>query len=293
MIKKFFMSFSSEETALAVYLQDFLSSTFRGHAQFYLSKAGILPGQEWQVELQDEIQASDALLILISRRCLLRPWINIELGAFWAYKKAVFPLIHSGLKASELHQPLPTYQVTDLANAISLRQLIAGLAQKVNHPTPPEFDSTTIVNNILQLTGKSFPIFLDMNALARHLHFSKNPKLQNLMLYEVRSEQPHFSPQISSKTELVINGYTKAAVTIHMERKYRIKNKNFLILKIKNSRQCLFDGPDELLKLVLNGTTCKPLLEEHRHHWDDEYLYPADGYFPYSIDHVVRKTSFH
>jgi hypothetical protein len=121
-----FISHAHEEASLADVLQMQLSGMFLGGVRFFVSsdRRSLKGGDEWLRSIREALSSSSVVLTIISAASLERPWINFEAGAAWLQKR-VIPVCHSGLKPSQLPQPLQSLVAFDLHDPLDLRDLCA------------------------------------------------------------------------------------------------------------------------------------------------------------------------
>ena len=70
-------------------------------ASTFLDEADIEHGDDIEEEILSAAQNSDELLVLLTPWALTRPYIWIEIGAFWVYSKRIIGVLQ-GLRISEL-----------------------------------------------------------------------------------------------------------------------------------------------------------------------------------------------
>lgn len=119
-----FISHIHEETALAVALQENLSRMYLDGIDFFVSsdRRSLRGGDDWLLKIRESIEYASLVIILISHKSINRTWINFEAGASWLHKRVV-PVCHSGLKPSQLPQPLQSMFSFNLHNKSDLEDL--------------------------------------------------------------------------------------------------------------------------------------------------------------------------
>lgn len=134
-----FVSHKESDNALAKALCEFL------RASLDLSSVEIrcssvpgfqLPfGKTISGQLKDDIGASNAVFVLITRASLQSQWVLFELGAAWALGKVIVPVLGPGLSQSDLPGPLAEYPVVssdDTNAAARLRDAVAQIAKELS-----------------------------------------------------------------------------------------------------------------------------------------------------------------
>ena len=133
-----FISHAHEEAVVAELLQGEIQRVFLGGVEFFVSsdRRILRGGDEWLRSIKEALQNAPVILALISPRSLDRTWINFESGAGWIRARVV-PLCHSGLRPSQLPQPLQSLIGFDLHEPLDLRDLfqLIGEVAGLNAPT--------------------------------------------------------------------------------------------------------------------------------------------------------------
>jgi hypothetical protein len=104
-----FISHIHEEAALGDKVKALIEDVFDrdGVRAFLSSDMRDLPaGRKWLTEISEQLEQCRVVVSLLSPTSLIRPWVNIELGAGWIKGLRVIPLCHSGLLVRALPQPL-------------------------------------------------------------------------------------------------------------------------------------------------------------------------------------------
>ncbi|HNG81219.1 MAG TPA: toll/interleukin-1 receptor domain-containing protein [Burkholderiaceae bacterium] len=96
---KLFISHASEESAIALILQDWIESTFLGKVDVFVStnSKDSPVGDQWFNSLQAALESATTSIIICSRTSHSRPWMNFEAGACWIKGIPIIPLTIGGL----------------------------------------------------------------------------------------------------------------------------------------------------------------------------------------------------
>jgi len=150
-----FISHVHEEAALADFLQDRLSSMFLGGVRFFVSsdRRSIRGGDEWLRTIKTALSESSVVLSVLSTASLERAWINFEAGAAWLQKR-VIPVCHSGLKPSQLPQPLQSLLGFDLHEPLDLRDLCILIGETAGL-VPPDADWESMSGSVSEAAASS------------------------------------------------------------------------------------------------------------------------------------------
>jgi hypothetical protein len=138
--KNAFISHIHEEAALGDAVKAIIEDVFGSHGvRAFLSSdmRDLPPGRKWLDEITQQLDEARVIVSLISPASLMRPWVNIELGAAWIRGLRVIPLCHSGQHASALPRPFQDFTGIDLDQGDAAKRLLAGIADGfgVAHPT--------------------------------------------------------------------------------------------------------------------------------------------------------------
>lgn len=139
-ILRVFLSHAHDEAGLALCLQQQIRRDFLGLVRVFVSsnRRDLLVGADWFDRLQQEIAAADLFTVLCSRKSLLNPWVNIEIGAacFREHRPLTIPLCHSDLSAGSLDSPLDRKQAIVISSPDGLKGLYERLAQELGSQVP-------------------------------------------------------------------------------------------------------------------------------------------------------------
>jgi len=110
-----FISHISEESAIAVALQELLRAAFPDAFVFVSSDLASIPaGEDWYVTILNSVKEADVVLVLCSPLSTYREWINYEAGIGDGAGALVIPLVHGGLPKGKLSGPLSRKQAKSL-----------------------------------------------------------------------------------------------------------------------------------------------------------------------------------
>lgn len=133
--KKIFISFASQERALAVCLREILN-TYEQKFDVFVSDTSITAGEQWSEEIQENIRMADLMLVLCSLASIKRQWVNFECGAIAQRGEEVttIPVCHSGLIKEDLPDFLPKNNALDLHDKDFLKSLFEKTGHTVTLP---------------------------------------------------------------------------------------------------------------------------------------------------------------
>jgi|GEM_PF-2487543 len=130
-MKSVFISYLSEQHALADRLRILLNNAFSGDIQFFLAPQRIINGDDWREQIKTLLKSSDAGLFLITPQFLAkRDWLIAEYICFWLFDKPRFLFTLDAIKESDLPSPIGTQlQVTSLTDCEGLKRFFEKISQ--------------------------------------------------------------------------------------------------------------------------------------------------------------------
>lgn len=125
-----FLSHTNSESELAVGLKEWIETTFPDRVAVFVSsdERDLKPGDRWLSEIDAALSKAAAMIVICSPFSITRPWIHFESGCAWSRRVPVIPICHSGLKKSELEQPLSTFQGLTLEEPDFSKKLLKAIA---------------------------------------------------------------------------------------------------------------------------------------------------------------------
>lgn len=127
---KVFLSYINEEIDLAKFIKNTLNDVFEGKVIFFLAAEGIKGGKIWKEETKEKLRSCDAIMSIITKNSVARPWILIEWSAFWLQEKIYYVLKTDDVDISQLVHPMQDRQVTSIENEESVRNLLFSLKEE-------------------------------------------------------------------------------------------------------------------------------------------------------------------
>jgi TIR domain len=286
-VRRVFISFSGDDVKIAEYLTNVLNHVFAGQARFFCSSVGLESGALWLNTIRNEIQAADAILVLLSPRTFQRPWINIEAGAFWASGKSIHPLLHGGLSAGDLHRPLSDYQGVDINSVRGIQGLMAILAEHMNMSYPPPYDAASICQQVNLMDRGARSTLPSWPALAQALGVSSVvPECERLDSYEITKELDGSSVRVLRDQSVELNGYSTDSMLFTFRGPQPLPSANYLVINCQNTAETKSLEYGLFMKVLFKQDVLLPHLEYQRHSRDEQFTGLNDGYFPYDIGWV-------
>jgi len=133
-----FISFVHEEDAVAIQVQRLLRKHLQGKNVFMSADQWqVYAGEVWFDRIRAELSSARVVLLLLSSRSVLRPWVNFEAGAAWLAGKVVIPVCFGGLTKAALPKPYSEFQALDLPS--EAYYLVSSIAHHLSMLPPPPF----------------------------------------------------------------------------------------------------------------------------------------------------------
>ena len=122
-----FISFIHEEGEIAEALQAFINESYQSQKVFLSSDQWqVFAGEDWLQRIRDELKSARVVILLLSKRSVVRPWVNFEAGAAWLTDKKIIPACIGDLDKGDLQKPYSNLQALNLpADAYFLLTSIA------------------------------------------------------------------------------------------------------------------------------------------------------------------------
>lgn len=131
-----FLSFIHEEEKVAKAVQQFLKDKLDKQSVFMSAdRWQVFAGEIWLDRIEQELDSAKVVILVLSKRSVVRPWVNFEAGAAWLAKKAVIPVCFGDLLKENL--PKPYSGITALALPDEADYLLQSVAHHL-HLVPPE-----------------------------------------------------------------------------------------------------------------------------------------------------------
>lgn len=134
---KIFISHTNNDRRLAEGIKQIINNAFQGTIHLYLAIHEIDGGAEWKKEIKENLERCDAVISVITRHSVQKPWILIEWAAFWLQDKKFYTLISDEIKVSEIINPMTDRQVTTLTDVDSVKRFFRNLSRDANYGTVP------------------------------------------------------------------------------------------------------------------------------------------------------------
>lgn len=111
-----FISFIHEEEKIAKAVQTFLKDKFENKQNIFLSadKWRVFAGDLWLDRIRHELVSARVVVLLLSNKSVVRPWVNFEAGAAWLANKSVIPVCFGDMSKEKLPKPYSGIQALNL-----------------------------------------------------------------------------------------------------------------------------------------------------------------------------------
>jgi hypothetical protein len=135
-----FVSHITAEAPIALVLKNWITSTFSGQCEVFVSsdQGDLLAGTRWLVQLEQAMESAKVFLVLCSPASVHRPWINFETGCAWIRHVPTIPLCHSGQTTGTLPSPLSALQALEIEASDFTQVFLSSLARHLDIATIPQ-----------------------------------------------------------------------------------------------------------------------------------------------------------
>jgi hypothetical protein len=168
-----FVSHIHEEAALGSAVKKLIEDVFErdGVQAFLSSDLRDLPaGRKWLEEIGGQLGQCRVVVSLLSPASLVRPWVNIELGAGWIKGLRVIPLSHSGLLVSVLPRPFGDFNGVGLDQNDAAQRLLGGIADGLGLSPPSQrLDFAAMLKELRAAASKSESVPPPTASVTKHV----------------------------------------------------------------------------------------------------------------------------
>lgn len=152
---KIFISYSTEDLKLAEGIRIQLNNSFKGVIHCFLAKKDISASTAWKDEIKNNIRESDAIISILTRKSIDRPWIYIEWAPFWLEGKTQFFLLANDVKESELIKPMQDFQFVKINDVESVTSFYEQLCSEAKIKEIPYQKASIFVSEINKITSST------------------------------------------------------------------------------------------------------------------------------------------
>lgn len=120
-----FISYSGDDAAIA---KEIVADLENASLRTFIASRDLGAGQLWTDEIRRALQASRALLILLTPNSVARPWVMLEVGASWALGKPLIPAL-AFVDPRSLPEVIASYQSMRIETNEGRRALVDQLVR--------------------------------------------------------------------------------------------------------------------------------------------------------------------
>ncbi len=136
-----FISHIAEEKSAAIWLKQKFEETLGIGVEIFVAsdRESIPSGTQWYQGIVDKILSSKVVILLVSPRSLIRPWINFEAGiALGASRSQIIPVIYLGAENQPLSFPLAGLQGVYLKEPLDMKRIFKDCTKKLGITCPAQ-----------------------------------------------------------------------------------------------------------------------------------------------------------
>jgi len=119
-----FISYATGDAAIAEELREELEQ--KG-LKCFMAEKDIEVAREWQDSIREALLGSKRVLVLLTPRSIIRPWVLMETGAAWALGKPLVPALFQ-VNPSDLIDPIRRHQARVIETTAQRKALVEELA---------------------------------------------------------------------------------------------------------------------------------------------------------------------
>jgi len=98
-----FLSYIYDEEDMAAAVQTFLKENFDGLKVFMSGdKWQVYAGEDWFARIRQELISAGIVILMLSQKSVVRPWVNFEAGAAWFGNKHIIPVCFGDISKENL-----------------------------------------------------------------------------------------------------------------------------------------------------------------------------------------------
>lgn len=183
-----FISFVHEEERYAQAVQYFLREALPESKLDVFTASdrwAIYAGEKWLDRIFEELQAAKIVILILSEKSVVRPWVNFEAGAAWLKGAVVIPVCIGKMTKDTLPKPYSSLQAVELQNKDDQYYLLSSTCHHLGLRPPLPEDLVEFMLERDREEGKEENEKLKsyLNAY-EHLRYSLKSELQRILEYK-------------------------------------------------------------------------------------------------------------
>jgi TIR domain-containing protein len=151
-LARIFMSHIHEEDTVAAATQHLIETELTTEAGKHCEvfrvadRYQVRAGEDWLDRIRKEIAQSSAVILMLSKESIRRPWVNFEAGAAWMHSVPLICACYAGQKKGKLPKPYSNLQALDLEkDAYYLVQSVGGW---IDAPVPVPLPTAGLLDQL-------------------------------------------------------------------------------------------------------------------------------------------------
>lgn len=117
-----FLSYSVADKS---WVPEFASALRSAGRRPWFDASEISPGERWMELIQEALRESRILVVILSEKSVQSPWISFEVGAAYAGKKMIIPVLIGGLEPTRIPMPLAMFQFVQEPSPVDAGRRVA------------------------------------------------------------------------------------------------------------------------------------------------------------------------
>lgn len=149
-----FISHATSDAEFANTVKQEIEKVFaNGVNVFCTSSPGMIPvGSDWLAQVEGKLDATQAVIAIITPVSIERPWLWFEIGATWSKGRSsdchIYPVCAPEIDLSSLPSPLDRLQTLSMGKAVDLKLLFEALITQFGFGAISTFRASNITKRI-------------------------------------------------------------------------------------------------------------------------------------------------
>lgn len=166
-----FISHATSDAKFANTVKQEIEKVFaNGISVFCTSSPGMIPvGTDWLAQVEGKLDATQAVIAIVTPVSIERPWLWFEIGATWSKGRSgdcrIYPICAPEIDLSNLPSPLDRLQALSMGKAADLKLLIEALITQFGFGAISTFRASNITKRIPKYKDVKI-VEVDMNEKA-------------------------------------------------------------------------------------------------------------------------------
>lgn len=132
-----FISHTEADRKISEEIGRVINNAFEGDIVPYFAFREIKSGDKWKNEIKKFLEECNAIISIVTKNSINKPWLFIEWSAYWIANKKFYILISDEVKLTDLVHPMQDTQVTTMSDIDSVKGLFSRLSEDIGRKYIP------------------------------------------------------------------------------------------------------------------------------------------------------------